>query len=119
MADAQTYTGGCHCGVVRYEVTLALDPVISCNCSICSKRGLLLSFAAPDQFKLVSGGDSLCDYQFNKHVIHHLYCATCGVESFARGKKPDGQEMIAINVRCLDGVDLNGLKLTPFDGRST
>ena len=118
MAEAKTYTGGCHCGDVRYEVTLALDPVISCNCSICSKRGLLLSFAAPDKFKLVSGGDTLSDYQFNKHVIHHLHCAKCGVESFARGKKPDGQEMVAINVRCLDGVDLSTLKLTPFDGRS-
>lgn len=118
MADAQTYTGGCHCGAVRYEVTLALDPVISCNCSICTKRGSLLSFATPDQFKLLSGGDNLTDYLFNKHVIHHLHCTTCGVESFARGKRPDGQEMIAINVRCLDGVDVGALKLTPFDGRS-
>ena len=118
MAEAQTYTGGCHCGAVRYEVTLALDPVISCNCSICSKRGSLLSFATLDKFKLLSGGDNLTDYLFNKHVIHHLFCATCGTESFARGKKPDGQEMIAINVRCLDGVDVSSLKLTPFDGRS-
>jgi hypothetical protein len=118
MAEAKTYTGGCHCGAVRYEATLALDPVISCNCSICSKRGLLLSFATPDQFKLVSGGDTLSDYQFNKHVIHHLYCPKCGVESFAHGKKPDGQEMVAINVRCLDDVDVSALKLTQFDGRS-
>ncbi len=66
MADAKTYTGGCHCGAVRFEVTGSLDRVISCNCSICEKRGLLLTFAAPDQFKLLSGGDTLADYQFNK-----------------------------------------------------
>jgi hypothetical protein len=118
MADTQTYTGGCHCGAVRYEATLALDPVISCNCSICTKRGSLLSFTTKDQFKLLSGGDDLVDYQFNKHVIHHLFCPKCGTESFARGQRPDGQEMIAINVRCLDSVDVGALKTTSFDGRS-
>ena len=118
MAEAQTYTGGCHCGDVRYEVKIALDPVIACNCSICSKRGHLLSFTTPDKFKLLSGGEGLVDYQFNKHVIHHLFCPKCGVQSFARGKKSDGQEHIAINVRCLDGVDVTALKITPFDGRS-
>jgi hypothetical protein len=118
MAEPQTYTGGCHCGHVRYEATLALDPVIACNCSICTKRGSLLSFATLDQFKLLSGGEALTDYQFNKHVIHHLFCPKCGVESFARGRRPDGQEMIAINVRCLDGVDVAALQPRPFDGKS-
>ena len=118
MAEPRTYTGGCHCGAVRFEVTAALDPVISCNCSICQKRGLLLIFAPPDRFKLLSGADRLADYQFNKRVIHHLFCPDCGVEAFARGVGPDGKEMIALNVRCLDGVDPDSLTLTPFDGRS-
>ena len=61
MPDAKIYTGGCHCGAVRFEVTGSLDKVISCNCSIREKRGLLLIFAAPDQFKLLSGGDKLAD----------------------------------------------------------
>jgi hypothetical protein len=118
MAEAQTYTGGCHCGAVRYEVTLTLDSVLSCNCSHCTKRGSLLSFTTPDNFKLLAGGDGLVDYQFNTHIIHHLFCRKCGTESFARGTRPDGQEMICINVRCLDDVDIGALKLTPFDGRS-
>jgi hypothetical protein len=118
MAEPQTYTGGCHCGNVRYEVKIALDPVISCNCSICTKRGSLLAFTSADNFKLLSGEDDLTDYQFNKHVLHHLFCPKCGMASFTRGKGPDGQEMVAINVRCLDGIDIGALKLTPFDGRS-
>lgn len=118
MAEPQTYTGGCHCGAVRYEATLALDPVVACNCSICTKRGHLLAFTTPDKFTLLSGGDDLVDYQFNKHVIHHLFCRTCGIQSFARGRRPDGQERVAINVRCLDGVDVSGLTPRPFDGRS-
>ena len=75
--------------------------------------------AAPlEKFSLVSGESELVDYQFNKHVVHHLFCARCAVESFARGQMPDGTPMVAINVRCLDGVDISELTLTPFDGRS-
>ena len=118
MPEMKTYTGGCHCGQVRYEATMAFDQVIQCNCSICTKRGSLLAFTTPDQFNLLSGGDKLVDYQFNKHVIHHLFCPRCGVGSFARGTGPDGKEMMAVNVRCLDDVDLGALKVVPFDGRS-
>jgi hypothetical protein len=59
----------------------------------------------------------LADYQFNKKLIHHQFCHECGVESFARGTAPGAGEMVAVNVRCLDGVDLGALALTPFDGK--
>jgi len=118
MAEPRTYTGGCHCGQVRYEVTADLDQVLTCNCSICTKRGSLLTFVAPEKFGLRAGGEMLADYQFNKKVIHHLFCPDCGVAPFARGKGPDGKEMIAVNVRCLDDVDVAALKPMPFDGKS-
>lgn len=117
MPESRTYTGGCHCGHVRYETTADLAMVLECNCSHCSKRGLLLTFVTPDRVTIKSGADGLEDYQFNKKLIHHLICPHCGIESFARGKGPDGKEMVAINVRCLDGVDIKALKLTPFNGR--
>jgi hypothetical protein len=118
MADAKTYTGGCHCGRVRYEATTDPGQAIACNCSICSKHGLWLTFVKPQQFKLVCGIEALADYQFNKHVVHHVFCRTCGVESFARGKTKDGKDMFAINVRCLDGVDIAQLSPKAFDGKS-
>jgi hypothetical protein len=118
MAKAKTHTGGCHCGNVRYEVTMPLGEVMQCNCSICSKTGALLAFAPADQFRLLSGGDRLTDYQFGKKTIHHFFCPTCGIRSFARGTGPDGKEMAAINARCLDGVDLSALTVKEFDGAS-
>jgi hypothetical protein len=118
MADTKTYSGSCHCGHVRYEVQADLSKVMACNCSICTKRGSLLASVPEGQFSLVSDGDDLTDYQFNRKVIHHLFCPTCGVASFARGIAPDGSKMVAINVRCLDGVDLDALNLFKFDGRS-
>lgn len=117
MPEPTTYSGGCHCGHVRYEVTADLATVIECNCSHCSKRGLLLTFVAPDNFKMIAGGDGLTDYQFNRKMIHHLMCPQCGIESFARGRSPDGKEMVAINVRCLEGVDPKSLTTTPINGR--
>jgi hypothetical protein len=115
---SRTYSGGCHCGQVRYDVTVDLDQVLACNCSICTKRGLLLAFVKPECFALRSGAENLTDYQFSKKVIHHVFCPECGVESFARGTAPDGSEMIAINARCLDNVDMGKLTPQPFDGRS-
>jgi hypothetical protein len=118
MPESKTYSGGCHCGRVRYEVDADLSRVISCNCSICRKHGLLLAFVPAERFALRSGEEALTDYQFNKRKVHHLFCRQCGIESFGKGNMPDGTPMVAINVRCLDDVDLDGLKVVPFDGKS-
>ncbi|MHB1845187.1 MAG: GFA family protein [Deltaproteobacteria bacterium] len=111
------YLGGCHCGKVRFEATLDLAVAIECNCSICSRAGWRL--VGPAQaFKLLSGADALTDYQFGKKQLHHLFCKTCGVRSFSRGAGPDGQESHMINVRCLDGVDLEKVPVKKYDGKS-
>ncbi len=117
--DAATYQGGCHCGKVLYEVTVDLSkPVLSCNCSMCGRKGTLLSFVPSGDFRLLSGESSLTSYRFNRKAIDHLFCSTCGVTSFARGTKPDGTPMVAINTRCLRDVDVQKLNVMQFDGAS-
>jgi hypothetical protein len=118
MGKMSKYSGACHCGNVRYEVQTDLANVISCNCSICARAGYLLAFVPESQFKLIAGHDAQNDYQFNKKHIHHLFCKTCGVRSFGHGKSPEGGEMYAINVRTLDGVDLDALQVKKVDGKS-
>ena len=118
MPEPKTYTGGCHCGEVRFEVTADISNVVSCNFSICQKRGALWSFVPAGNFGLRAGAEDLRDYQFGKKTIHHLFCPHCGVGSFSRGKAPDGGEMVAVNVRCLDDIDIGKLTPQPFDGRS-
>ncbi|MBU2103553.1 GFA family protein [Patescibacteria group bacterium] len=114
----KTYTGGCHCKSVRYEADIEeLKDVISCNCSLCSKRGWLLTFVSTSSFRLLSGKDSLTTYHFNKNLIDHLFCKTCGTASYGIGKDPAGNEMVAINVRCLDDVDLSALTVSEFNGK--
>ena len=118
MSD-QTYQGSCHCGRVKYEVSLDLEkPVFACNCSVCGRSGTLLTFVAADSFKLLSGEDSLGDYQFNRNVIHHLFCKNCGIKAFARGKKQTGEDTVAVNARCLEGVDVGTLTVQHVDGKS-
>jgi hypothetical protein len=118
MAGRNVRTGGCHCGRVRFEATTNPEEAIACNCSICAKQGLWLTFVKPADFKLVCGLDALNEYKFNKHVIGHMFCRSCGVEPFAKGKTKDGKDMFAINVRCIDDVDIAKLNPRPFDGRS-
>lgn len=114
----EKHLGSCHCGKVKYEVEMKVENAISCNCSICQKRGSLLDFVPESQFKLLSGEASLQDYLFNKKVIHHYFCKNCGILSFGKGVAHDGSKMVAINLRCLDGVDLKSLKVMEYDGRS-
>ena len=113
------HTGGCQCGAVRYEVEADIKDVIACNCSRCGKLGSLLAFVPAQKFKLLAGEKATTDYRFNKHVIHHLFCSTCGIESFARGTNPKGEAMIAINARCLDGIDVSSLNVKNFDGKAS
>jgi hypothetical protein len=85
---------------------------------MCSKKGTVLAMVAQDSFKLISGESSLSDYQFYKKNIHHTFCKNCGVTPFLTGKDPSGNVMKAINVRCLEGLDLKSLEIAQVDGRS-
>ena len=111
------YTGSCHCGQISYEVEGELQQVMECNCSHCSRKGLLLWFVPRSRFKLLTS-QGITAYKFNKEVIAHQFCPTCGCQPFAYGTDPSGNEMAAINVRCLFDVELSSLKRLPFDGRS-
>jgi hypothetical protein len=112
------YTGSCHCDQNAFEADGELEQVIECNCSHCSAKGFLLFFVPRDQFRLTTPEDGLTVYTFNKHVIKHHFCKRCGVAPFGIGVRPDGQQMAAINARCIDGVDVDRLNRVAFDGRS-
>jgi hypothetical protein len=116
----QTYEGQCHCGAVRFEVDtdLQTEKIIECNCTHCDAKGLILTFVPATQFRLLSGEENLETYHFNKGRIDHLTCKKCGVQPFGRGKKQDGTPTVAVNIRCLKGVDRSTLTITPVDGKS-
>ena len=112
------HRGGCHCGKVTIEVEGDITAAISCNCSICQKRGSLLWFA-PRERLTVTGEAELVTYTFNKHVIKHRFCKTCGILPFGEGVDPKGNRMAAINIRVLDGIELEKIPIQQYNGRAS
>jgi hypothetical protein len=112
------YMGSCHCGRIAFEVEGEIADVASCNCSMCQRKGMLMWFVPRTALTLLTARDKMSTYTFNKHVIKHHFCPTCGIHPFGEGISPTGGEMAAINVRCLDGVDLATLKVNEFNGRA-
>ena len=112
-----TVRGSCHCGKIAYTLDEeAPTTAMACNCSICRRKGNLHHFTTPDKFTLETPRDGIATYQFNKKVIAHHFCATCGCAPFAEGTGPDGSKMVEINLRCADDIDLDALTIEKFDG---
>jgi hypothetical protein len=108
--------GGCHCGAVRFRVQVERFTATDCNCSMCTKKGMLHLIVAPERFELLAGGDALTTYTFNTGVAKHRFCRHCGVHSFYTPRShPD---KVDVNIRCLDGDAWRRFAISPFDGRN-
>lgn len=118
----KTYHGSCHCGAVRFECDLDLAKGTSkCNCSVCAKQRFWKAIVMASSFRLKQGMEALSDYQFGRHVIHHLFCSRCGTKPFGRANVNElGGEFYAVNVACLDNAMPEELAAAPVqyeDGR--
>lgn len=118
MNRPHTFRGGCHCGKVAWEVDADLSTarILDCNCSICSKKGFLHLIVEPEDFRLLRGEDSLEEYRFNTERAVHKFCIHCGIHSFYTPRSHPN--MVDINVRCVEGIDLETLEIEDFDGRN-
>lgn len=114
-----TYQGGCHCRAIAFELDAEVAEGYDCNCSMCRKRGGLLGFFPRDALVLKTPESALGTYTFNRHAIEHHFCQQCGISPFSEGVDPrSGAKTAAVNLRCLDGIDLSSLKIVPIDGAS-
>jgi hypothetical protein len=71
-----------------------------------------------DALKLLTPESAASTYEFNKHVIKPCFCPTCGIHPYGEGTDPKGNRMAAINIRCLEDIDLDAIPVTHYDGRS-
>ena len=113
------YRAICHCGknAIRFEGEIS--EVLACNCSMCQRRGSLLWFSPREQLSLLTPQTNLGTYTFNKHVVKHRFCPACGIHLYGEGIGPQGAPVAAINVRCVENIDLQALPVKHFDGRTT
>jgi hypothetical protein len=115
-AMLETREGGCHCGRVRFRARIDLELLSQCNCSICTKKGILHLSILPADFVLLRGRTALTAYTFGTGVAQHTFCSHCGMHAFYIPRsEPD---TITVNARCLDDIDAASLRPTRFfDGR--
>jgi hypothetical protein len=107
--------GRCHCGRIRFEVDGDPDRVSACNCSICTRTGYLHWPVDPARVRILAGDGEWTSYRFGTRVADHRFCPTCGVSPFRIARSdPD---KITINVRCLEGIELDAVAIARFDGR--
>jgi hypothetical protein len=121
MSEAKStealHTGSCHCGAIRFEVRAALEPAARCNCSLCTRRGALMSPAFPaENLRIVQGEDQLTLYQFNTRVARHFFCKTCGIYPFHQTRKD--VRLWRVNLGCIDGIDAYAMESSIGDGAS-
>lgn len=111
-----TYHGSCHCRKVKFSVKTEIDKVVLCNCSICTKKGVLHHRVSPDEFSLIEGKEYLSLYQFDTKEAKHFFCKDCGIHPFSNPRA--APNMYSINIRCLDNYDLETEKyeVVKFDG---
>jgi hypothetical protein len=112
------YKGSCHCGKVAFEAEGEIKQALSCNCSMCQRKGSLLWFIPRENMRLLTPDEAASTYLFNKHAIKHRFCATCGIHPYAEAKDREGKPTAAINIRCLEGVEIESIPVQHFDGRA-
>jgi hypothetical protein len=116
MAESGSiWRGGCHCGALCFEVRGEVSGVELCNCSICSMKAYVHWYVPREAFTLVRGEADLATYQFGTRAARHHFCRVCGVAPFYVARSdPD---KIDVNLRCVEGIELDSLEIDTFDGR--
>ena len=112
------YKGSCHCGKVAFQVEGEIKGAVACNCSMCQRKGSLLWFVPREKFQLLTPEHEASTYTFNKHAIKHRFCPVCGMHPYGEGTDPKGNAIAAVNIRCIEGIDLSVIPVQNYDGRS-
>ncbi|MBW9104177.1 GFA family protein [Paraburkholderia phenoliruptrix] len=116
-AHTETLKGSCHCKAVRFEVKTPVVPAARCNCSLCRRKGALMSPPfARDRLTITQGEDALTLYQFNTRVARHFFCKHCGIYPFHQTRKDAA--LWRVNIGCLEGIDPYTLDAGLSDGAS-
>ena len=111
----------CHCGAVEIEVNLQeeIDKLMRCNCSMCKRKGTMVTTVNREDLKIVKGEDKIKIYQFNTKVAKHHFCSECGVQT--HNLRRSDPNTYGINMGCIDEINVNELfKLKTFisDGQN-
>ncbi len=110
-------TGGCHCGVIQFEAEEDFSTGKGSNCSHCDKKGFMLAFLSRPDVKHMAGERAFTTYNFNRGTIDDNFCEICGMQAFGIGVDSDSNEMAAINLRGVGGLDRTQITFHLINGK--
>ena len=95
----------CHCGAIEAEINITdkLEKVLRCNCSICKRKGAVMSIVKNEDFKIIKGKDKLSLYQFHTKVAKHYFCSICGI--YTHHHPRINPALTGFNLGCLENID--------------
>ena len=95
----------CHCGEVEAEINISdkMEKFIKCNCSICKRKGAVMSMVKNEDFKITKGEDKLSLYRFHSKVAKHFFCSICGI--YTHHNPRINPAMTGFNIGCVDYFD--------------
>jgi len=109
----------CHCGAVEAQINVSdkLEKILRCNCSICKRRGSIMSVVKNENFKIIKGKDKLSLYEFNTKVAKHYFCSICGI--YTHHHPRINPALTGFNIGCIDSIDSFSLdKVSVADGQN-
>ncbi|KAF8190407.1 Mss4-like protein [Mycena galopus ATCC 62051] len=108
----------CHCGAISYTLHSTPKATKSCNCSICSRDGVLWTYPLIADVT-VHTQESLVEYSFGRKLIVHGFCGICSVHVWEKFFKPEKVHTIGLNVRAIDGFNFTELPTKVHNGKAT
>ena len=111
-----TWSGSCHCGAVRFEVSAQIDELTTCDCSLCVKKNAVMAKVHEDALTVTAGEEALSLYQWNTRRAKHYFFSRCGIYTFHR--KRSAPDHYGVNVFCLDNFDVASMPVRATEGAS-
>lgn len=115
--EKKTYTGRCHCGEIRFSFDCEeITEGKRCNCSICIRRGAVMSarYIPAANFRPHGNSDDFNVYRWNDRVVDYVTCKTCSIFPYFGNEKWGYR----VNLGCVDQLDALALNISIIDGRS-
>ena len=106
----------CHCGGIEIHVKLpgqGFEKLMRCNCSLCKRRGYIMTPISPENFKLIKGHDLITLYQYHTKVAQHYICSNCGIHTHSNPRI--NPKLYGLNVACIESINRFELKNVPVN----
>lgn len=113
----------CHCQATRLAIDSPPETLVSCTCSICSRRGALWAYYSPAQVTILQESDS-STYTWQSKTVKHKFCSVCGCTTYSlspdwsSGDPDFDNQRFIVNARLLEDFDLAAVPVEVLDGKN-